>query len=504
MDVVSDKDDVASFSPVSQVNRTVVIGSATFSGVYLRLDGAGVTKPVASGGGKANCQYGAATYETFNLVNNPDGTVSFGSTVFPNVFLRLDGTGLTHPSAQGGGVANAQFTARSYEKFLLVQNDDGTQSIASTVFPNVYLRLDGQGVTKPNGQGAGVVNGQYGIGPWEKFQISDASVGLTSDELAQAIQTYAPILHFHPQEIYKMCSVEAFLQHAKLHDKKTGQDINHPTVAQLPAGTVNDGRYWLILEDSFKGGDPSTAKAYVRAFWKPGMSFTDIQFWFFYAYNGPGTAHINGLFFDTIVHSGDPSLAPMGEHYGDWECCMVRIDNREKTLIGAWLSQHSSGQMFSFDDLKQFRRTNDQINVYSSRNGHAVYAQTGVNYTEHRKYPSSGIPAGIEFDLRNDTADGGQALNCSKAYQLISAEWLGVTEPHWVDYPYRWGPEGATTHMNPRTVADILYAALGWLGRVVPSPIVTVLAGYILSIFVRDDVNGPEGPKTKSSWRGQY
>lgn len=504
MDVVSAEVDVASFSTVSQVNRTVVIGSVTFSGVYLRLDGTGVTTPSGPGGGVANCQYSAGPYETFNLIQNPDGTISFGSTAFPNVFLRLDGAGLTQPSGEGGGTVNAQYTAGPYEKFVLVPNDDGTQSIASTVFPNVYLRLDGRGVTQPTGPGGGVVNGQFGIGPWEKFQISDTSVGLTSDELAQAIQTYAPVLHFHPQEPYKMCSVEAFLQHAKLHDSKTGTDINHPTVSQLPTGTTNDGRYWLILEDAFKGGDPSTAKAYVRAFWKPGMSYTDLQFWFFYAYNGPGTAHINGLLFDTIAHSGDPSLAPMGEHYGDWECCMVRIDNHEKTLIGAWLSQHSAGQMFSFDDLKQFRRTNKQINVYASRNGHAVYAQTGANYTEHRKYPESGIPAGVEFDLRNDTADGGESLDCAKAYQIVSAEWLRITEPQWLAYPYRWGPEGATTHMNPKTVSDILYAALGWLSLAVPARIVTVLAGYILSIFVKDDVNGPSGPKTKSTWTGGY
>ncbi|MBO9558688.1 MAG: Vps62-related protein [Caulobacter sp.] len=502
MDLVS---EIASdFAAIGQTTRKVVVGSATFSGVYLRLDGAGVTKPVGPGGGVANAQYGAGPYETFDLVTNPDGTVSFGSTAFPGVFLRLDGAGVTKPVGPGGGVANAQFTAGPYEKFRLVPNADGTQSIASTAFPGVYLRLDGQGVTHPVGPGGGVVNGQFGIGPWEKFNIAEVSKGLTADELKQAIQTYAPILHLHPRELYKMCSVEAFLQHAKLHDSKTGTDINHPSASQLPTGPKEDGRYWLILEDAFKGGDMSTAKAYVHAYWKPGLSYTDLQFWFFYAYNGPGTAHINGLVFDTIVHSGDPDLSPMGEHYGDWECCMVRIDNQEKTLIGAWLSQHSSGQMFGFNDLSQFQRTNKQINVYSSRNGHAVYAGVGSNYSEHRKYPSSGIPAGLEFFLRNDTADGGDSLDCAQKYEIIAADWLGVTEPPWVNYPYRWGPEGATTHLNPSTVADILYAALGWLGTVVAGPIVQVVAGYILSIFVTDDVNGPEGPKTKSTWTGGY
>jgi hypothetical protein len=184
---------------------------------------------------------------------------------------------------------------------------------------------------------------------------------------------------------------------------------------------------------------------------------------------------------------------------------MIRIDNGSKAMIGAWLSQHSGGQMFNPSQLGQFKRTGQQINIYSSRNGHAVYAQTGGNYTEHRKYPDPAIPAGIEFFLRNDTADGGKSLDCGKNYQIVSADWLGSAfpEPQWLNYPYRWGPEGATTHMSPSTVADILKAALGWLGTFA-APILQVIAGYILSIFVTDDVNGPEGPKRKSTWTGGY
>jgi len=57
--------------------------------------------------------------------------------------------------------------------------------------------------------------------------------------------------------------------------------------------------------------------------------------------------------------------------------------------------------------------------------------------------------------------------------------------------------------MNPGTVSDILYSALGWLSYLA-SPIIQVIAGYILSVFVKDDVNGPAGPKTKSTWTGGY
>jgi hypothetical protein len=354
-----------------------------------------------------------------------------------------------------------------------------------------------------------------GIGGYDLGSSADLAFALASNEqapqplsaadLEQAIRTYGPVVRFHPQEQYNMCSVEAFLGHAKLHDNVAGTDLNHPTESQLPTGPTNDHRYWLILEDAFKGGDLSTAKAYVRAYWRPGMSYTDLQFWMLYAYNGPGTAHVNGLVFDTIAHTGDPGLAPMGEHYGDWECCMVRIDNTSKQMIGAWLSQHADGQMLRGPELNQLARVNgQQIVLYSSLNGHALYPSVGSNYTEKHKYPDPAIPAGIELFLRNDTADGGATLNCGTAYQVISAEWLGnaYPVPNWVEYPYRWGPEGTTTHLTPSAVSDILEAALGWLSAFTAA--LPVMSEYLLSIYATDDLNGPSAPKTQGTWTGTY
>jgi Vacuolar protein sorting-associated protein 62 len=333
--------------------------------------------------------------------------------------------------------------------------------------------------------------------------------GLSRQELLDAIATYAPILKLHPDEAYKMCSVEAFLQHARLHDKATGTEINHPSVDQLPTGTVNDGRYWLILEDGFKPGDMAGAKAYVRALWQPGMSYTDLQFWFLYAYNGPGTAHLNGLVFDQVVNHGDAGLAPLGEHYGDWECCMIRVDNSSKTMFGAWLSQHAAGRLYLATQLSEFGRTGGHIHVHASHNGHANYASDGANHSEHLKLPDVSpawlVPAAIEFDLRNETADGGPTLACAERYEIVSADWLGgaFPEPRWLDYPYRWGPEGTTTHMSPTTVYNILSAALGWIAALFAAPAM-LLAGYILAYFVTDDLNGPTGPKMKSAWKGAY
>ena len=73
-----------------------------------------------SGGGIVNCQYGARSYEKFNLTYNGDqGSFTIQSVQFPGVFLRMDGTGVNQFSGSGAGVVNCQYGARSYEQFKL-------------------------------------------------------------------------------------------------------------------------------------------------------------------------------------------------------------------------------------------------------------------------------------------------------------------------------------------------------------------------------------------------
>jgi hypothetical protein len=104
---------------------TVNIESAQWPGVFLRMDGTGVTSPDGAGGGVVNCQFTAGAYEKFNIVNQADGTVNIESAQWPGVFLRMDGTGVTSPEGAGGGVVNCQFTAGAYEKFNIVNVSSG-------------------------------------------------------------------------------------------------------------------------------------------------------------------------------------------------------------------------------------------------------------------------------------------------------------------------------------------------------------------------------------------
>ncbi len=148
----------------------VAFESVQFPGVFLRMDVVGVNAFNPSGVGQVNCQFGAGPWEKFSIQSENVG-YSIQSVAFPGVFLRMDGDGVTAFNAYGGGVVNGQFGVGPWEKFS-IQSENVGYSIQSVTFPGVFLRMDGNGVTAFSANGGGVVNGQFGVGPWEKFKLN--------------------------------------------------------------------------------------------------------------------------------------------------------------------------------------------------------------------------------------------------------------------------------------------------------------------------------------------
>lgn len=109
------------FRLVSQADGTVAIWSVAFPKAFLRMDGSGVTQFTAPGAGTVNAQGYVGAWERFQL--RPVGSdlrVNIESAAFPGVFLRMDGSGITKPSGPGGGKVNCQFGAHSWEQFRLL------------------------------------------------------------------------------------------------------------------------------------------------------------------------------------------------------------------------------------------------------------------------------------------------------------------------------------------------------------------------------------------------
>lgn len=335
---------------------------------------------------------------------------------------------------------------------------------------------------------------------------------LTRADLEAAIAKYAPVLRLHPDEKYLNCSVEWYLAQCTLIDSKDKtKNIVHPSQAQLPQPPAQGSRYYFEVEDAAKPGKFETAKAYVNALWLKDKTYTDLQFWFFSGFNGPGTARFDSLVLNKVEHGADIDLSPLGEHWADWEYAAIRIDNTTKEMIGIMLSEH--GKNIFFDEAavaKQFKIVNGTHPVvYSSLNGHANYPSVGPNFSENRKI--LGTPVGLDFNLVNATADGGKSLDCSKNYEVVAADWLKGTPdeyniPLWVGYPYRWGPEGTSIHMQTKDLGEFIIAALGKNGfsvELLHDPIV-LLASELLHIFVKSDINGVAAPSTQYPWVGNY
>lgn len=275
---------------------------------------------------------------------------------------------------------------------------------------------------------------------------------------------HAPVLYLHPSERYLPSSAEWFLERATLFGP-TGVVVRAaPPVASLP---ITGSGFYLTIPDAARGGDLASALAYVHP--HRGAGFTDLQFWFFYAYNGQGTLHID----PPLVPSFDVDLEPFGEHTGDWEHVTLRVNDANETLQAVYLSQHSGGE-WVMNPTKDLEFENGRPVIYSSRNGHASYRKAGMNLSE------TGSQVGTDYGLRNDTGRGSR-LDCAASFRIVA----DIEAP--LNFSGRWGPEID----NSPFVTDVV-AKVPVIGKSIAE---STIAEERIS-------NGPTSPADKSAWTG--
>jgi hypothetical protein len=107
-------------------------------------------------------------FVTFLSASNVHSTIA--SAVFPNVYLRMDPHDVTKDSPIGGTV-NCQFSAGELERFNVHSLAKGSIAFESVAAPGVYLRMDGSDVKQVTEMGGGVVNCQFGTGELTEFKI---------------------------------------------------------------------------------------------------------------------------------------------------------------------------------------------------------------------------------------------------------------------------------------------------------------------------------------------
>ena len=138
----------------------VAIQSNRYRGKYVTLEASGVTSFSATGAGAASTATFVGPNETYRLINNADGTLSFACTAFTNVYLRADSSGLV----------NAQFGLGPTEKFFVRRPENagktynGIVGLELAAFPGRFLR-----VHQPGGKDK--VDVQSYMSTCEQFEI---------------------------------------------------------------------------------------------------------------------------------------------------------------------------------------------------------------------------------------------------------------------------------------------------------------------------------------------
>ena len=137
---------------------------------YLSADGSGITEATGGGAGSVTCSKDCRNEsQHFFIIPVAEDTniYTIQSVAHPGVYLRMDGSGITQFSYSGKGTVNLQYGASSdLEKFKIVYNAGnfaGMFSFESKAFPFVYLRTNG---------GKSVVNCQYGARSHEMYTIT--------------------------------------------------------------------------------------------------------------------------------------------------------------------------------------------------------------------------------------------------------------------------------------------------------------------------------------------
>jgi hypothetical protein len=324
---------------------------------------------------------------------------------------------------------------------------------------------------------------------------------LSEEEVRALIATYAPVVRLHPDDPYRPDDPEqilnaATLQWALVRNEGAycaagtppdlcqwfgGQYFEHldgmPTsAATLMADVAHiesevkpnppynghpDFRVWLSIPDPLIHGDSARARPVVHV--RPRGPFTEIQFWFFYPFNGPGRVEICVAVFGCEVNW----FSEAGRHYGDWEMVSLLVDNRDRAMIAAGLSQHGVVEWVRYDRLH--RHTDDvRPLVYSAFHSHAIYRNQGrQDYEVARE--TSAFTATL-FDI-TDTTGLGPLLVVDDYY--LAGDEPGIL-PSWLGFPYRWG-QYIVNH------EDVEWASTNY--------------------YDEDEVNpGPTGPPKKSEW----
>lgn len=284
---------------------------------------------------------------------------------------------------------------------------------------------------------------------------------------------YAPRVYLHSDEDYLPMSPDAFIENSALrfaHDHGcedetvvSQEDIDPVTLGQggysareaalpalgcsakgdpIPSDEISwpygdrssnpparDEGYFLALDESLLGGQ-SPAEQIVDVVWERVTDETGdyITYWFFYPFNSPRCGF-----------GGSLGCAGVGDHEGDWEQIVVRLDAKGRAeTVTTFAHGHvedvgfyEPGGLPPEFTVERVPGSSNPV-VYSARGSHATYLHSG------------GTPAGgkVSIDMRED----GIAWDTWRSLkELRTQPWAGGQGGH--GFRGAWGRELPNTNL---------------------------------------------------------
>jgi hypothetical protein len=363
----------------------------------------------------------------------------------PNEVWRNNGSGLL---SLGDDFCGLRHTG-SFESFHVVPADENENGLLIGAF-------NGSSSTSPPPDSKYVLDARW---------VKGADAGPGREDIDELIQQYGPILYFHPDEEYFLDDAEWVLDHGvKLewalvendcsdcydsfevthrddHDTSSAtlmEDVDYVNNEIKPNPPYSDSesfKLWLNIPNALVPGDLDRAKAYVRVLpWN--TLFTEIQFWLFYPFNGPGRVE--------VCLSGseckDIDLHESGRHYGDWEHVTLGFFSPSRELVYVFMSAHEGGHWFLGSDVStSLQFEGDHPVVYSAKYSHAHYATEGRHEYDRIREVDYGVGT-FSLDLYDLTGTGSQFRTFSSdSYSVISSDVYPLPEPGWLRFKGNWG-----------------------------------------------------------------
>lgn len=264
------------------------------------------------------------------------------------------------------------------------------------------------------------------------------NVGWPEDRMLDVAQRFAPIVYLHSKEEWFPSSVEWYLNRVALCFESDKNIILKPgvitpqtidlLVTQEQQGISSgatafdfDKFQWFLripetTGDQIRRGDPSangviTATCYVHLRETQNPDVVDLQYWFFYPYNGD------------IVEGPMSS----GTHDADWEHITVRLDHNAQAVQGVYYARH--GDEARWAPLVQCLDPSGRPFVYSARSSHASYWTIGVQHRDSK----------IPLDLADDHTDSGPCWDTAQHLALLNDNPLADQANPWNRFSGHWG-----------------------------------------------------------------